>query len=158
MEQCQPHHPPWKDQIQTSDTHHTLSIESEQFDDYVSSTEDLNFTQEEMFGFTYTIAKFRYEVLDIDVLVAYAKAGIDVDVEFGLKLPVRILMEYPRSMVAETIIPYLQLYTRLMSQTSTSCYSSSKKNYGFEIWAVGFRTVSYCGVRTLISQLASQRH
>jgi len=91
--------------LQTSGQHNMFSSQSEQFEDYVSSTEDLNFTQEEMLGFTYTIAKFHYEVVDIEAYVlwslfAYAKAGIDVDVRFGLRLPVRILMEYPRSMVA----------------------------------------------------------
>ncbi len=92
-------------QIQSSKNSHLFNSMSEPFDDYVSTTEDLDFTQEEMLGFTYTIAKFRYEVVDIEVhvlwsLVAYVKAGIDVDVEFGLRLPVIVLMEYPRSMVA----------------------------------------------------------
>ncbi len=94
-----------KGQIQSSKNSHLFNSMSEPFDDYVSTTEDLNFTQEEMLGFTYTIAKFRYEVIDVEEyfcwwLVAYVKAGIDVDVEFGLRLPVRILMEYPRSMIA----------------------------------------------------------
>jgi PKD repeat protein len=135
-------------QIQTSDRHHTLSSESEQFDDYVSSAEDLNFTQEEMFGFTYVVAKFRHELVDVEAhflwwMVAYAKAGIDVDVRFGLRLPVRMLMEYPRSMVAGNNYTLFATLDPIDQPDFNETLFIFKAQLWVEVWAVGFGPYYY---------------
>lgn len=66
--------------------------------DYVNTTQTVMMEQEVLLGFTYTIAKERYVLFDIWTLVAYARAGIEVDVQFGLRLPINITIEYPEQM------------------------------------------------------------
>lgn len=129
--------------LQTSGQHHMFSSQSEQFEDYVSSTEDLNFTQEEMLGFTYTIAKGRYARMDIWVLIASAKAWIDVDVRFGLRLPVRILMEYPRSMVAGNNYTLFATLDPIDLPDFNELLFIFKAILHIEIWRLGYGSYSW---------------
>jgi len=75
-----------------------LPTSLEESTEYVNTTETVTMEQEMLLGFTYTIAKERYTLVDIWVLTAYARAGIDVDIRFGLRLPVNITLEYPEQM------------------------------------------------------------
>jgi len=135
-------------QIQTGHKHNTFSAQLDQFDDYVNATEELNFTQNEMLGFTYKIAKFRSELIDVEAhflwyTVAYAKAGIDVDVEFGLRLPVRILMEYPRSMVAGNNYTLFATIDPINQTDFNELLFIFKAQLWVEVWAVGYGPYYY---------------
>jgi len=79
----------------------TLPTSTEESTDYITVTQDAVLEQEVLMGFTYQLAAVRYTVADIDIEVAYARAGIDVDIGFGLRLPVRITLEYPEQMTVE---------------------------------------------------------
>ena len=75
-----------------------LLTSSEESTEYLNTTETVTMEQEMLLGFTYTIAKERYNLVDIWVLTAYARAGIDVDIRFGLRLPINVTLEYPEQM------------------------------------------------------------
>lgn len=66
---------------------------------YTTVTQDAVLEQEVLMGFTYELIAERWTIIDIEVLVAYARAGIEVDIGFGLRLPVRITLEYPEEMI-----------------------------------------------------------
>jgi len=75
-----------------------LLTSPEESTEYLNTTETVTIEQEMLLGFTYTIAKERYTLVDEWVLTAYARAGIDIDIRFGLRLPVDITLEYPEQM------------------------------------------------------------
>ena len=75
-----------------------LPTSLEESTEYLNSTETITMEQEMLLGFTYTIVKERYTLVDIWVLTAYARAGIDVDIRFGLRLPINVTIEYPEQM------------------------------------------------------------
>ncbi len=66
---------------------------------YITVTQDLVMEQEVLMGFTYELIAKRYTIIDLDIEVAYARAGIEVDIGFGMRLPVRITLEYPEYMI-----------------------------------------------------------
>lgn len=66
---------------------------------YITATQDVVLEQEVLMGFTYVLIAERWTIIDIEVLVAYARAGIEVDIGFGLRLPVNITLEYPEDML-----------------------------------------------------------
>lgn len=53
--------------------------------------------QQLLMGFTYVLAKFRYSIT-ANALIAYAQVGVNVDIEYGLRLPINITIEYPEQM------------------------------------------------------------
>lgn len=66
---------------------------------YITVAQDLVMEQEILMGFTYQLVKERWTIIDLDIEVAYARAGIEVDIGFGVRLPVRITLEYPEYMI-----------------------------------------------------------
>lgn len=75
-----------------------LPTSHEESTEYLNKTQTVTIEQEILMGFTYTIAKERYTLVDIWVLTAYARAGINVDIQFGLRLPINVTVEYPEQM------------------------------------------------------------
>jgi len=73
-----------------------LPTSTEESTEWITATEDVVIEQEVLMGFTYQLTAQRW--VGIDVLFAYARAGVDVDIGFGLRLPVRIALEYPEQM------------------------------------------------------------
>ena len=65
----------------------------------VPATEDLMVEQEVLMGFTYAINATRWVGIPPNI-VAYVRAGVDIDIGFGIRLPVRISLEYPEQMIA----------------------------------------------------------
>ncbi len=80
----------------------TTSTESAE---WITVTQDAVMEQEVLMGFTYQLVAERWTIVDvgfdIEVLEAYARAGIEVDIGFGLRLPIRIALEYPDVMTVE---------------------------------------------------------
>lgn len=64
---------------------------------YLNSTQTATMQQQMLMGFTYVLAKFRYDIT-ANVLTAYAQIGVNVDIEYGLRLPINITIEYPEQM------------------------------------------------------------
>ena len=68
---------------------------------YLNSTQTAMMQQQLLMGFTYEIAKYRRQwdwSTNVWLLQAYVEVGINVDIEFGLRLPVNITIEYPEQM------------------------------------------------------------
>jgi len=61
----------------------------------VQVTETKMMQEEVVMGFTKEILKERYQIIDVNVCVAYFRMSIDFDFEFGLRLPVNISVVYP---------------------------------------------------------------
>ena len=99
----------------TADQSLTLTLPTTQKEstDYTTVTQDAVLGQEVLMGFTYELVVYR-KFLDVEfdiwLLKAYARAGIDVDIGFGLRLPVRITLEYPEQM---TGLELYELYATL---------------------------------------------
>lgn len=74
-----------------------LLTSTQESTDWVTATRDLMVEQEVLMGFTYRLVAYR-KVVDLDFWAAYVRAGYDVDIGFGLRLPVRISLEYPKQM------------------------------------------------------------
>ena len=75
----------------------SLFTSEQQHTSYKNSTQTATMQQQLLMGFTYELAKFRYDIT-ANVLLAYAQVGVNVDIEFGLRLPVNITIEYPEQM------------------------------------------------------------
>lgn len=90
-----------------------LAKSSESRGETAKVTETKTMQEEVIMGFTKEILKERYQIIDVNVLVAYFRLKIDFDFEFGLRLPVNISVEYPATvnfdgsieMLNVTIIP-----------------------------------------------------
>jgi len=74
----------------------TLPTSTEESTDWITATQDAVLEQEVLMGFTYLLTAKRQ--VGVSVLVAYLYAGIDVDIGFGVRLPVSIAIEYPEQM------------------------------------------------------------
>jgi len=75
----------------------SLFTSEQEHTSYTNSTQTAMMEQQLLMGFTYELRKFRYNIT-AGILVAYAQVGINVDIEFGLRLPVNITIEYPEQM------------------------------------------------------------
>jgi uncharacterized protein (UPF0333 family) len=84
--------------------------------DWIPMEQEIELQQDILMGFTYTILKRHYVLvdlyLDIWVLRGYVRAGINIDIRFGLRLPFKIIIEYPEQMTIDkdytffaTIVP-----------------------------------------------------
>jgi len=83
---------------------------------YTTTTLQTSIEQEVIMGFTYEIAKIRQELVNVGgrifwIIKWWVKAGINVDVEFGLRLPVNITLEYPEQMMAGNNYTYYATLT-----------------------------------------------
>jgi len=66
--------------------------------EWITADKDATLEQEVLLGFTYQFMAERWTFIDVNVLVAYLRAGFEVDIGFGLRLPVMIALEYPEQM------------------------------------------------------------
>jgi len=82
----------------------SLLTSEEECTEYKNSTQTVTMEQEVLMGFTYVFAKKRKQLdasIDLWLLKAYAEVKIEVDIEFGLRLPVNITIEYPEQMTVD---------------------------------------------------------
>jgi len=72
---------------------------TEECTDWIQTSTDAIFEQVVKLGFSWTLACERWDFVDLEVfLVGHCYAGIDINIGFGLRLPVRIILEYPEQM------------------------------------------------------------
>jgi hypothetical protein len=76
----------------------TSESSPKELSDYSGKTQTFITEQEVLLGFTYRLTIYR-KLVDLNLLIAYARAGIDVDFGVGLRLPINISIEYPRNMI-----------------------------------------------------------
>jgi hypothetical protein len=79
----------------------SLFTSEQEHTSYKNSTQTAMMEQQLLMGFTYEIAKDRWQwdwSTNAWLLQAYVEVGINVDIEFGLRLPVNITVEYPEQM------------------------------------------------------------
>jgi hypothetical protein len=79
----------------------SLLTSEQEHTSYKNSTQTAMMEQQLLMGFTYEIAKYRWQKdwsTKVWFLQAYVEVGINVDIEFGLRLPVNITVEYPEQM------------------------------------------------------------
>lgn len=86
-----------------------LPTSTEESTDWITATEDVMVEQEVLMGFTYRLVAYR-KIVDVDIIIAYLRAGYDVDIGFGIRLPIRISLEYPEQM---TVGHDYELYAKL---------------------------------------------
>jgi PKD repeat protein len=70
---------------------------------YANTTQTAVLQQQMMMGFTYTLAYWQQQwskEIDWWVFRWYFAVGIDIDIQFGLRLPISITLEYPEQMIA----------------------------------------------------------
>lgn len=69
---------------------------------YLTTTQTAEMTQPMMFGFTYVFAYWQQQWSQDGrwwIFTWYLTVGIDVDIEFGLRLPMNVTLEYPEQML-----------------------------------------------------------
>jgi len=108
----------------------SLPTSEEESTDYVTVYEDAVLEQEVLMGFTYQLVAWHWSD-SWDVLIAEASAGIDVDIGFGLRLPVRIALEYPEQMTVEHDY---ELYATL-TPLDRPDYNEFKCTFQAMVWA-----------------------
>jgi hypothetical protein len=76
---------------------------SEDPPEFSTTTQTMIMTQPMMFGFTYVLAYWQQQWNQNGgwwIIKWYLTVGIDVDIEFGLRLPVNITLGYPEQMIS----------------------------------------------------------
>jgi len=119
--------------------------------DWIPMEQEIELRQNILMGFTYTIMKYRRVLvdiyLDIWVLRGYVRAGINIDIRFGLRLPFKIIIEYPEQMTIDrdytfyaTIVP-LNKYNFNEFLCTFKCYAWIEAG----VWApfVGWKKYRY---------------
>ena len=87
----------------------TLPTSLEEATDYNNITQTVMTEQEVLLGFTWDLIYSRFK--PFNVLIGYIIMGIDIDIQFGLRLPVNVTLEYPEQM---TIGENYTLYATLV--------------------------------------------
>ena len=102
-------------EMETLDQPQSVDIptSTEECTDWITKSISGILTKHIMMGFTYTIVKYSKTYVDWSSLLLYVKAGVEIDIGFGLRLPFRIDIEYPESMTVgkeytwyATAVPY----------------------------------------------------
>lgn len=76
-----------------------LPTSLEESTEFIDTTQTIVIEQEILLGFTYEIMKKRYEWSDgVWWLSTYATVGAELDIRFGLRLPVNVTLSYPEQM------------------------------------------------------------
>ncbi|MFW9878975.1 MAG: hypothetical protein ACFFG0_38340, partial [Candidatus Thorarchaeota archaeon] len=71
---------------------------TEESTDWIPVTQRVLFDPKITMGFRYDIIDIEYDIVNIDIVVAYARATFLVNLLFSLNLPVDITVEYPEQM------------------------------------------------------------
>ncbi len=83
--------------------------------DWIPMEQKIELRQDILMGFTYTILRYRRVLVDIRInlwlVKGYVRAGINIDIQFGLRLPFKIILEYPEQM---TINKNYEFYATLV--------------------------------------------
>jgi len=87
----------------------TLPTSIEEATDYNNKTQTVMTEQEVLLGFTWGLSYERHK--PFNVIIGYVIMGIDIDIQFGLRLPVNVTLEYPEQM---TIGENYTLYATLV--------------------------------------------
>jgi len=98
---------------------------------YVNTTQTITAEQEVQLGFTWDILHERFDYSEGIFLIGYVIMGIDVDIQFGLRLPVNITFEYPEQM---TIGENYTLYTTLVPIDKPN-FNEFLFRFGARVWA-----------------------
>lgn len=102
-------------------TDQSLSVElptsTEESTEYFTVTADPVLQQEVLMGFTYSLVSLHYDIVDITIgdifLKTRVQLWVDFDILFGLRLPVRITLEYPEQMTVGQDYPFYATLTPL---------------------------------------------
>ena len=79
----------------------SLTASNQETADYINATQTVVFSQSMMLGFTYTLAYWQEKWSKQGgwwVFSWYFAIGVDVDIQFGIRLPLNITVEYPEHM------------------------------------------------------------
>jgi len=71
---------------------------NEETTDYVNATQTVVFSQPMMLGFTYTLGYWQERLISGGrwwIFSWYFAVGVDIDIQFGIRLPLNITIEYP---------------------------------------------------------------
>lgn len=72
---------------------------TEECTEWIQTSTDAIFEQVVKLGFSWNLICERWKFVALDmILVGHCYAGIDINIGFGLRLPVRIILEYPEQM------------------------------------------------------------
>ncbi|UCG03201.1 MAG: hypothetical protein JSW11_04265 [Candidatus Heimdallarchaeota archaeon] len=78
---------------------------TEESTDWIPATQDALLEQDVLLGFTYQLVAFRWKILDVSadivVMKGYCRVYINLNIGAGIRLPVRITLEYPEQMTVE---------------------------------------------------------
>jgi PKD repeat protein len=77
------------------------TVSSEEIVSYANSTQTFVMTQPMMLGFTYTLAYWQEQWSQQGgwwIFSWYLTVGVDIDIQFGLRLPINVTVEYPKQM------------------------------------------------------------
>lgn len=77
------------------------SVSSEESVNYVNATQTILMKQPMLLGFTYTLAYWQEQWTQEGgwwIFSWYLTVGVDIDIQFGLRLPIEVTLEYPEQM------------------------------------------------------------